>query len=332
MRWATGPVGEKLRVSAVLALVLSLLAVTEWPSMPPAGACGDFIATSTGTNVTVADCFGGIGGDSGGGGTGSGGGGSSGPICWVLYGEDRGDDQVDGSERMRELLGEDVPDDVTWWYNQCSSDCGPMGCIGGAEVINYYWTEPLDLAPGQPWEALLLPESWAVVEGSLTAPDVQQEPPAGDPAIVQVPTFVSVDDPPGVIRDTVCAPSPSGQPCVSIEAVPTLYFDPGDGSAAIECAPEGTRFDPDGPEPSVQAAPPACAHSYDQHTSDGSGYPVAVWTEWNVTWSTTGSGPEGPVSGVFDPPIQVAADGIPPRVVDEVQAVIGDVDLGENAR
>ncbi|HEY8527849.1 MAG TPA: hypothetical protein VIL48_22995, partial [Acidimicrobiales bacterium] len=108
--------------------------------------------------------------------------------------------------------------------------------------------------------------------------------------------------------------------CVSLAAEPTLTFDPGEpGSSPIECDPPGTRFDPNGPDPEVQAAAPgACAYVYRYRTGTDDrpdAWPATVNVTWDISWTAAGA------EGTF--PAQTLSTGVP-REVDEVQTVVRD--------
>jgi hypothetical protein len=173
----------------------------------------------------------------------------------------------------------------------------------------YPWRAPAEIA-----EDLL-----AQVIADLPPPVPVISPPPSGAAIIEQPTFVAVDNWPGVIGPL---PACDGPVCVEITAVPTLMFTPGDGSDPIACAGRGTLFDArlGAPEPSVQAEG-ACAHIYDRRTT-GQPFPGSVAIHWEVTW--TSQTPDD--DGVID----VIPQGVPvPRQVDEVQGIVVEPEDGE---
>jgi hypothetical protein len=160
------------------------------------------------------------------------------------------------------------------------------------------------------------------LEGSLPAPTVESTPVAGVAAFVGYPSFVSVTNWTGVVRDREC--DPSGLLCVSVTATPSLRWSPGETNAPVkECVGPGVPFDPAGAHPDVQAAAPeACAYPYRLRTGvDGrpDAWPGVVTVAWELVWSST-SGAGGSL-----PPVEKSASV--PRAVDEVQTVV--VSAGE---
>lgn len=158
------------------------------------------------------------------------------------------------------------------------------------------------------------------VSERLLRPDLATSPAPGTAAIVDVPTFVAVDNWQGALEEEDCERGV----CVTLTATPTLRFDPGEpGASVIECDPPGTRFDPDGESPEDQAAAEgACAHTYSRRTGVGSRpdeWTGVVSVEWEVSWVS------GATSGSFDP-VVLSADV--PRPVDEVTGVVTDMQVG----
>jgi hypothetical protein len=181
---------------------------------------------------------------------------------------------------------------------------GFMGPVSIARPVP--WADPVEIA-----EDLL-----AQVIADLPPPVPVISPPPTGAAVIDVPTFVAVAQStwPGVIGPL---PSCDGPVCISLTAVPTLVFTPGDGADPLRCAGSGTLFDadPDAPEPDVQAEG-ACAHVYDERTTGGP-WPGSLAIHWEVTW--TSQTPDD--DGVID----VVPQGIPvPRQVDEVQGIVVD--------
>lgn len=150
----------------------------------------------------------------------------------------------------------------------------------------------------------------------MHAPEVVADPPVGVASIITLPVFVQVSNWQGPIERERCI----GSVCVTLTATPTLTFDPGEpGSSPIVCDAPGTRFDPDGADPEVQAAAPgACAHAYQSRTGAEDrpdAWPGEVTVTWEVAWSAAGA------DGEFGPyPLTTAV----PRAVDEVQTVVRD--------
>jgi hypothetical protein len=156
----------------------------------------------------------------------------------------------------------------------------------------------------------------------LPAPTVAATPEPGVAAFVGYPSFVSVTNWTGVVRDREC--DPTGALCVAVTAMPSLRWSTGEPDApVVECAGPGTRFDPAGGHPDVQAAAAgACAYPYRLRTGvEGrpDAWPGVVSVVWGLAWSST-SGAAGSL-----PAVEKSAPV--PRAVDEVQTVV--VSAGE---
>jgi hypothetical protein len=153
-------------------------------------------------------------------------------------------------------------------------------------------------------------------QAEMRRPEVVMDPPVGTASIISLPVFVQVTNWVGGFTRERCDQGV----CVSLSAEPTLTFDPGEpGSEPIVCEPPGTRFDPNGADPEVQAAAPgACAHAYRARTGADErpeAWPGQVTVTWDVSWTAGGA------SGEFDP--QALSTALP-REVDEVQTVVRD--------
>jgi hypothetical protein len=153
-------------------------------------------------------------------------------------------------------------------------------------------------------------------QAQMHRPEVVMDPPEGTASIITLPVFVQVTNWVAGIHEEAC----EGTVCVSLTAEPTLRFDPGEpGSSPIVCEPPGTRFDPNGADPEVQAAAPgACAHTYRYRTgAEGrpDAWPAVVSVTWDVSWTA------GDISREFEP--QTLSRSVP-RQVDEVQTLVRD--------
>ncbi|MFW6033535.1 MAG: hypothetical protein ACOC9R_00255 [bacterium] len=177
------------------------------------------------------------------------------------------------------------------------------------------------VGPGSATAPVPAPEQLASVirarlEGRLPAPTVDSTPEPGVASFVGFPSFVSVRNWTGVVRDGEC--DATGALCVTVTATPGLRWSPGEPEApVVECAGSGTRFDP-AEDPHVQAAVAgACAYQYRMRTAvDGRPevWPGVVSVVWDLTWSST-SGAGGSL-----PAVEKSA--VVPRAVDEVQTVV----------
>lgn len=157
-------------------------------------------------------------------------------------------------------------------------------------------------------------------QAQMRRPEVVMDPPVGTASIITLPVFVQVTNWVPGIEEEAC----EGPVCVSLTAEPTLRFDPGEpGSSPVVCEPPGTRFDPNGADPEVQAAAPgACAHVYRYRTgAEGrpDAWPATVSVTWDISWTA------GDAGGEFDP--QTLSTEIP-REVDEVQTLVQDGSAG----
>jgi hypothetical protein len=189
---------------------------------------------------------------------------------------------------------------------------GPDGLQG----MGFNWTMPGDDVPPPP----PTPEEIAAgllleAEAQMHAPQIAADPPEGTPAVITLPVFVQVTNWEGEFQ---IGPRCVLGVCVTLTATPTLTFDPGEpGSSPIECDPPGTRFDPNGPDPEVQAsAPGACAHAYQARTgADGrpDEWPGEVSVTWEVAWTA------GDAGDTLEP---MTLSTPLPRAVDEVQTVV----------
>jgi hypothetical protein len=191
---------------------------------------------------------------------------------------------------------------------------------GRAKDDPAFWAEMDPVPPETPIEMYLLTELWARVSGNVTDPQLGLDPPAEDPAIVTIPTFVEVenwsDDWEGT--DEECVLTPSGDLCVELSWNAALWYEPGEpGSGRLDCDPPGSRYEPPG-EPRDQVGPRTCTYEYRQHTT-GEPYEAIVGVTYSFIWSASSGW-----SGVFDPMERTASFS---RDVDEVQAIVTDVDL-----
>jgi len=164
----------------------------------------------------------------------------------------------------------------------------------------------------------VLPPLWDEVQARLHAPELALDPPAGEHAVVKVPTFVGILNPQVATRYTATAANSAGSVTVWIDVIPTTTLHPGEPDAdGVRCDEDGHAFDDDGPKPEVQAeADSSCTHAYD-HVSEA-GWEGDVTITWAVTWGSD-MGPGGALD---------AAPSVQPftRIVDEYSAVVTDFD------
>lgn len=174
---------------------------------------------------------------------------------------------------------------------------------------------PLTPVGGAPGPEAVVQQIRVRLVGTLPVPVLSSDPAAGVAAIVRRPTFVRVENWTGTVHDQECVLLL----CVSVTAVPSLTFAPGDpDEPAIRCDGAGSRFDPSGPRAEVQAGQPgACSHAYERRTGvpgRPSEWPGVVTVTWDLTWSSSLGG-----SGTLEP-VSKSADL--PRAVHEVQVVL----------
>jgi hypothetical protein len=245
------------------------------------------------------------------------------PACprWVFMGTSSDEDvdndgQIDYpvASHVRPSTWDAAPVGASFYYDACTS---PNGFRPGATTR---WLPPGTAAPAPPSPEEVADALWLEIRDTLRDPAVEATPAVGEPAVVDIPTFVYVTNWQGEFSRSRCEVGV----CVELTATPTLVFDPGEpGAEARQCDPPGTRFDPDprAPSPDQQAAPPgACTHTYQRRT--GVGDRPDVWTgvvsvPWDVEWAAPGTD----ASGEYD--LTLSTDL--PRDVDEVQTVVDDL-------
>ena len=205
----------------------------------------------------------------------------------------------------------DAPEDAVLMYNICPRDGGP------------YYTEdtqwvPGGAAPQPPTPAEVAEELWGHVQGRLDNPVVDAFPADGTTAILNIPTFVVVNNWQGPITEH----GDAGGIGVTLTATPSLSFEPGEpGAGRITCTPPGTRYDPQQDPRELAGTPGACAYAYTQRTDVGSrpaAWPGQVLVTWTAHWEADNGETDD-----FDP---VVLDDDVPRAVTEVQAVVVDSD------
>lgn len=242
------------------------------------------------------------------------------------------------------------------WGTPGTEDPGTPGGSGGGDEPTCYWVN-LDYVPSDStifvdygiepppegvdvvWQALECSDGtiaddmrWIIppgprdiaegvrgrIVGTLPGPTVASSPADGVPAIVGMPVFVQVTNWTGVVTMQECAGF-----CVTVTAVPSLTFNPGEVDApAVACAGPGTAYLPDGPPAQEQArADGACTYTYGLRTGVPGRPPAwsgSVSVTWAITWSAT-TGASGALT-----PVTRSADL--PRAVEEVQTVVSGGD------
>lgn len=182
-----------------------------------------------------------------------------------------------------------------------------LTCSDGSIRDEYRWVQG-------PSAADLAQAARGRLAGELPGPAVAASPPLDVAAIVGVPVFVAVDNWVDSMSESACA----GGLCVTVTAVPQLWFEPAEPTAGpVECTGGGSRHVA-GADPQVEAAAPgACTHVYEQRTGvEGrpAVWPGVVRVEWSLSWSASDG-----QSGVL-PAVMRSADL--PRAVEEVQTVV----------
>jgi hypothetical protein len=206
-----------------------------------------------------------------------------------------------------------IPDPPSGEADLYLEECNGVG-TGRAQ-----WVQPGNPAPGPaPMSAADLAQAAYVrLEGNLPEPVVSSDPGPGVAAIVGFPSFVVVDNWSGTVTDSEC--DPNFPLCVTVTAVPSLSWSPGEpGVEPVACSGPGTRFDPGGAEPEVQAsAAGACAHEYELRTGVAGRpeeWPGEVSVIWALTWASNAGG--------WGPLPSVTKSAPLPRAVDEVQTIV----------
>lgn len=228
---------------------------------------------------------------------GSSGGGEGPPCYWVTIDYDP---SIDDGPIFVDYGIEPPPEgvEVVWQVMECSD---------GSAIDDFRWIippNPREIAEGVRGR----------VAGTLPEPLVASSPAEGVAAIVGVPVFVQVTNWTGVVTAQECAGF-----CVTVRAVPSLTFNPGEaGASAVACAEAGTAYMPDGPPPTDQAAVEgACSYTYGLRTGvpdRPAAWPGSVTVTWTITWTAT-TGASGALS-----PVTRSADL--PRSVEELQTVV----------
>lgn len=265
----------------------TVLAVDQCAQVSARGYCVEWTVSSEG------------GGGSGGSGEGDGGERPSDePVCWW---ESVNIDVEDDPPFLNDY-GLSAPPEgvaVTWQTLECSD---------GVIRDQYRWVQR------GPTAAELAQAARGRLADVLPAPVVVASPPRDVAAIVGVPVFVALENWSGSVSESACA----GGLCVTVTALPTLWFDPAEpGAAAVACS-EGGTLHVEGADPFAEAAVAgACVHQYTMRTGV-EGRPAAwlgaVWVEWSLGWSAS-DGQSGTL------PMVVRSTDLP-RAVDEVQTVV----------
>ena len=223
-------------------------------------------------------------------------------------------------EGLWELFPE-APPDAVFQVQDCA-DANPDNPGGTQFQFGARWlpaaAAPEPAPPPPPIAVALV--LYARVQAQMDAPVLVTNPPAGAPAVVDLPVFVEVTNWQGPIADGECVLGV----CVDLTAVPSLVFDPGEPQASVvTCDPPGSGFDLARGTAVAQASEPgACAYAYRERTGVAGRpgeWPGAVTVRWAVSWTSNVGDP--PASGTFpDLTFSTAAE----RVVDEVQTVVAD--------
>ena len=147
--------------------------------------------------------------------TGSSGGGEGPPCYWVTIDYDP---SIDDGPIFADYGIEPPPEgvEVVWQVMECSD---------GSAIDDFRWIippNPREIAEGVRGR----------IAGTLPEPLVASSPAAGVAAIVGVPVFVQVTNWTGIVTAQECAGF-----CVTVRAVPSLTFNPGEtGASGVACA------------------------------------------------------------------------------------------------
>ncbi len=257
--------------------VLLLLATAFWIGAAPAAADtatgGGWIEGDTPTaEVGVPGGGGGeaIGVGSGGGGGSSGGGGSGeGPRCtYERLPDDERILEPDGTERT-------APGEGAWYIERCFN-------TAGQEISWNVVFIPVGEAPGAQVDPLVLAQR-ALRQLPLSRPAVATSPPPGRDQLVNLATWLWVDDGWEPLSATASVPGVS----VTVTAAPqSVSWDMGTGDVVV-CEGPGTAYDPSRRE-EEQATD--CSYTYRRSSAGqpGERYPVTATQTWSVSWSASG--------------------------------------------
>jgi hypothetical protein len=170
-----------------------------------------------------------------------------------------------------------------------------------------------------PTPADVLPALWEAVQARLQNPQVTLTPDEADRAVLNVPTFVEIENPQYATRYTATAANGAGSVTVWIDVDPDTTLHPGEtGASAVPCDEDGSTFVAGGGSPDAQAEG-ACAWTYVHRNANGWDGDVTI--TWTVTWGATVAGQGGgldaaPTASPFD------------RVVNEVFTVVNGTEDG----
>lgn len=134
---------------------------------------------------------------------------------------------------------------------------------------------------------------WAEVKGTLVNPAVSLDPTEAEHLVLNVPTFVEINNPQVSTLYTATVQGVS----VWIAVVPTNTLNPGEtGAPAVPCDEDGTAYVPGVSSAEEQAdAANGCVYTY---TRRSAGWAGNVTITWNVRWGSSQAGGFGPIDSV----------------------------------
>lgn len=282
------------RLSLVVVLAVAALVRPSPAAADDATSVGGWIEGGTPTvEVGVPGSGGGeaIGVGSGGSGGSSGGGGSGGgPRCtYERLPDDETILEPDGSERT-------APGEGAWYIERCVN-------AAGQEISWNVVFIPAGEAPGAQVDPLVLAQR-ALRQLPLTGPSVVTSPPSDRDQLVNLATWLWVDDGWQPLSATASVPGVS----VTVTATPTsVAWAMGAGDVVV-CDGPGTPYDA-GRREEEQSTD--CSYTYRQSSAGqpGQRYPVTTTQTWSVSWSASGiagGGDLGTVSRSMDFSLRVA--------------------------
>lgn len=167
------------------------------------------------------------------------------------------------------------------------------GCPQGEyfRITDMAWWVPGDPIPGAVTESSvdIAYALHAEVSGTLPDPEVSANPPVGTAGLVNLPTFVRVDNWIEPFTDSDCDDA-TGTLCVEVDATPVLEYWPGDDTRrATPCEGPGQLYDSAlDADPWEQAAwDTTCTHTYQTRTGTQGrpdAWPAEVRIVWKFTW------------------------------------------------
>lgn len=165
-------------------------------------------------------------------------------------------------------------------------------------------------AAAPPTPAQVRDALWAEVQALLVNPALALDPAQGEHLVLNIPTFVTINNPQFSTTYTATVQGVS----VWIATIPTATLNPGEpGAPAIPCDEDGTAYVPGAGSVEAQAdAADGCVYTYERKSA---GWPGNVTITWQVPWGSNQAGENGTLDAAPN------VGGFV-RIVDEGQTVV----------